>query len=143
MVVCRQHTLTTSTPHSTHTHILHNPNIDYYPSTTMSLPSNLPDSYKQVLLRDRPAPLFVDDHLSPRSRLVGHPLAPFLTTTQLANAEHGLGSPLEPTPGTGLQTRMDLTTPTPAPILGGAVDLSARMIDTYLLTSQYSTAPLT
>jgi hypothetical protein len=107
----------------------------------MSLPSNLPDSYKQVLLRDRPAPLFADDRLSPRSRLMGHPLARFLTTPQLANAEHGLGSPLEPTPGSGLPTPMVLTAPTPAPNLGGAVDLSARMIDTYLLTSQYSTAP--
>jgi hypothetical protein len=143
MVVCRQHTLATSTPHSTHTHILHNPDIEYYPSTTMSLPSNVPDSYKHVLLRDRPAPLFADDHLSPRSRLVGHPLAPFLTAPQLTNAEHGLGSPLEPVLGTGLQTPMVLIAPTPAPNLGRAVDLSTRMIDSYLLTGMYSTAPLT
>jgi hypothetical protein len=34
-----------------------------------------------------------------------------------------------------------LTAPTPAPNLGRAVDLSARMIDSYLLTCQYSTAP--
>jgi hypothetical protein len=34
-----------------------------------------------------------------------------------------------------------LTTPTSAPNLRGAVDLSARMIDTYLLTCKYSTAP--
>jgi hypothetical protein len=102
MVVCHQHILTTSIPHSTHTHILHNPYIAYYPSTTMSLPSNFPDSYKQVLLTDRLAPLLTDDHLSPRSRPVGHPLAPFLTAPQITNADHGLSSPMEPTPGTGL-----------------------------------------
>jgi hypothetical protein len=140
LVVCHQHTLTISTPHPTPTHILHNPDIEYYPSTAMSLPSFLPDSYKQVLLRNRPALLFVDDHLSPRSRLVGRPLAPFLTAPQLTIADHGMGSPLEPTPGTGLRTPMVLTAPTPAPNLGRAVDLSARMIDSYLLTCQYSTA---
>jgi hypothetical protein len=100
----------------------------------MSPPSNLPDSYKQVLLKDRPAPLFADAYLSPRSRLVGHPLAPFLTAPQITNAYHGLGSPLEPTPGTRLQTPLVLTSPTSAPDLGRAVDLSARMIDSYLLT---------
>jgi hypothetical protein len=140
-VVCRQHTLTTSTPHSTHIHILHTSYIANYPSTTMSLPSNLPDSYKQVLLMDRPTVLFADDHLSPRSRLVDHPLAPFLTAPQIPNADHGLGSPLEPTPGTALQTPLVLTAPSSAPDLGRANDLSARVIDSYLLTSQYSTAP--
>jgi hypothetical protein len=133
MVVCRQHTLTTSTLHSTHTHILYTSYTAYYPSTAMSLPSNLPDSYKQVLLRDCSAPLFAYDHLSPRSRLVGHPLAPFLTAPQITNADHGLGSPMEPTPGTRLQTPLVLTAPTSAPDLGRAVDLSARMIDSYLL----------
>jgi hypothetical protein len=141
LVVCRQDTMTTSTPHSTHTHILHTSYIEHYPSTTMSLSPNLPDSYKKVFLRDRPVPLFADDHLSPRSRLVGHPLAPFLTTPQITNAKHGLGSPLEPTPCTGLQTPLVLNAPISAPNLGRAVDLSARMIDSYLLTCQHSTAP--
>jgi hypothetical protein len=107
----------------------------------MSLPSNLPDSYKQVLLRDRPTPLFADDHISPRSRMVGHPLAPFLTAPQLATAERGRGTPVEPTPGARLQTPLVLTAPSSAPDLGRAVDLSARLIDSYLLKGQYSTAP--
>jgi hypothetical protein len=109
----------------------------------MSLPSNLPDSYKHVLLKDRPTPLFADDHIGPRNRLVGHPLAPFLTAPQTATVEHGRGTPLEPTPGTWLQTPLVLTAPLTAPDLGRAVDLSARLIDSYLLTCQYSTAPLT
>ena len=107
----------------------------------MSSPSALPESYKQVLLKDRPTPLFAEDHIGPRNRLVGHPLAPFLTAPQLTHADYGRGTPLEPTPGTGLQTPLVLSTPTTAPDLGGAVDLSARLIDSYLLTSQYSTAP--
>jgi hypothetical protein len=65
---------------------------------------------------------------------VGHPLAPFFTAPQLENAEHGRGTPLEPTPGTGLQTPFILSVPTNAPVLGRAVDLSARLIDSYLLT---------
>jgi hypothetical protein len=44
------------------------------------------DSYKQVLLKERPTPLFADDHIGPINRLVGHPLAPFLTAPQLATA---------------------------------------------------------
>jgi hypothetical protein len=88
----------------------------------MSLPSNLSDSYKQVLPRDRPTPLFADDHISPRSRLVGHPLAPFLTAPQLATAERGRGTPLEPTPGTWLEVPLVLTAPSTAPNLGRAVD---------------------
>jgi hypothetical protein len=72
---------------------------------------------------------------------VGHPLAPFLTAPQLATADHGRSTPLEPTPGPGLQTPMVLSAPTTAPDLGRAVDLSARLIDSYLLTGQYSTAP--
>jgi hypothetical protein len=74
---------------------------------------------------------------------VGHPLAPFLTAPQLATAERGRGTPLEPTPGTGLPTPLVLTAPSNAPDLGRAVDLSARLIDSYLITRQYSTAPLT
>jgi hypothetical protein len=141
--MCRQQTLTTSTPHPTHIHFINTSYIADYPSTPMSLPSNLPDSYKQVLLRDRPTPLFADDHFNPRSRLVGHPLAPFLTAPQIPNADHGLGSPLAPTPGTRLQTPLVLTAPSSAYDLGRAVDPSARVIDSYLLTCQYSTAPLT
>jgi hypothetical protein len=107
----------------------------------MSLPSNLPDSYKHVLLSDRPAPVLADDHLSPRTRMVGHPLAPFLTAPQLTNAADGHGSPLETAPNTGLQASLVLNAPTPALNLGRAVDLSARIIDSYLLTCKYSTAP--
>jgi hypothetical protein len=102
MVVCRQHTLTTSTPHFTHVNNIRNTYIETHLPTAMSLPSNLPDSYKQVLLKDRPTPLFADDHIGPKNRLVGHPLAPFLTAPQLATAEHGRGTPMEPTPGIGL-----------------------------------------
>jgi hypothetical protein len=100
----------------------------------MTQPSSLLDSYKQVLLKDRPTPLFTDDHIGPRTRLVCHPLAPFLTAPQHATAEHGRGTPLEPTPGTGLQALLVLIAPPNAPDLGRAVDLSARLIDSYLLT---------
>jgi hypothetical protein len=102
LVVCRQHTLTSSTPHSTHIHDIRNTYIAIHLPTTTSLPSNLPDSYKEVLLKERPTPLFANAHIGPRNRLVGHPLAPFLTAPQLATAEHGRGTPLKPTPGTGL-----------------------------------------
>jgi hypothetical protein len=44
-----------------------------------------------------------DDHLSPRSRVVGHPMAPFLTIPQIPTVDHGMGSPLEPAPNVGLQ----------------------------------------
>jgi hypothetical protein len=56
--VCRKHTPTTSIILLTHTHNLHNPYIVYYQSTTTSMPSNLPECYKQVLLKDRHAPQF-------------------------------------------------------------------------------------
>jgi hypothetical protein len=138
---CAANTRRPLQPYTLLTHNLLKPNIVYYPSTTMSLPSNLPESYKHVLLRDQPAPQFADDHLSPRSRLVGHPLAPFLTVPQLPTADHGMGSPLEPAPGVSLQAPLGLTAPPPSPNLGRAVDLSARTIDSYLLTCQYSTAP--
>jgi hypothetical protein len=110
---------------------------------TLSLPSNLPESYKHVMhvLKDRHAPQFADDHLSPRRWLVGHPLAPFLTVPQLATAAHGLGSSLEPAPSVGLQAPLVLPAPQPSPYLGWAADLSARTIDSYLLTCLYSTAP--
>jgi hypothetical protein len=100
----------------------------------MTQPSNLPDSYKQVLLKDRPTPLFADDQIGPRNRLVGHTLAPLLTAPQHATAEQGRGTPLEPTPGTGLQAPLVLNVPQNAPDLGRAVDLYARLIDSYLLT---------
>jgi hypothetical protein len=141
LVVCRQHTPTTPTIPPPHTQNLPNPIIVYYKSTTMSLPSNLPESYKHVLLRDRPAPQLADDHLSPRSRLVGHPLAPFLIVPQLPTANHGVGTPLEPAPGVGLQTPLVFAAPQPSAHLGRAADLSARTIDSCLLTCQYSTAP--
>jgi hypothetical protein len=143
MVVCRQHTPTTPTIPPTHPHDLQTPHIVYYPSTTMSLPSNLPESYKHLLLRDRNAPQLADDHFSPRRRLVGHPMAPFLTVPQLPTANHGMGSPLEPAPGAvGLQAPLVLAAPPPSSDLGRAADLSARTIDSYLLTCQYSAAPL-
>jgi hypothetical protein len=101
----------------------------------MSLPSNLLESFKQVLLRDQPAPLLDDDHLSPMSRLVGrHPLAPFLIAPQLPTADHGVGSPLESAPGVSLQAPLVLTAPPPLLNFGRAVYLSARTIDSYLFT---------
>jgi hypothetical protein len=107
----------------------------------MSLTSNLQDSYKHVLLRDRHATQFSDNHLSPRSRLAGHPLAPFLTVPQLPSANQGMGSPLEPAPGVGLQAPLVLAAPPSFCDLGRAADLSACTIDSYLLTCQYSAAP--
>jgi hypothetical protein len=53
------------------------------------------------------------------------------------------GSPLELASGVSLQAHLVLTAPPPSPNLGRAVYLSARTIDSYLLTCQYSTAPLT
>jgi hypothetical protein len=65
LVVCRQHTPTTSSPQSTHIHDIRNTNIDTRLPTTMTQPFNLPDSYKQVLLKRPPdAPLRGRPHRS-------------------------------------------------------------------------------
>jgi hypothetical protein len=142
LVVSPQHTPTTPIIPSTHTHNLHTPDIVYHPSTTMYLPSNLPESFKHVLLRDRLAPQFADDHISPWSRPVGHPLAPFLTVPQLPTVHHGMSSPIEPAPGVGLQAPLVIVAPPPTYDLERAADLSAGTIDSYLLTCQFSAAPL-
>jgi hypothetical protein len=80
LVVCRQHTQSTTTRPRNHTTTLPL-STSYYKSTTvnMSSTSNLPPTYKHVLLRDRPKHARTLDLSNPRSRLAGHPLAPFLT----------------------------------------------------------------
>jgi hypothetical protein len=61
----------------------------------MSMTSNLPEFYKQVLLRDRQAAQFTDGRPNPRSRLAEYPLPPFLTEPQLPSADEGLGTMME------------------------------------------------
>jgi hypothetical protein len=71
----------------------------------------------------------------------GPPASPFLIVPQLPTVDHGMGSPLEPTPGVGLQAPLVLGAPPPSSDLGRAAYLSARTIDSYLLTNLYSAAP--
>jgi hypothetical protein len=94
-------------------------------------------------MRDRPAHAHAADQYNPRSRLAGHPLAPFLTVPQPPLAEHDLGTQLEPSHGRGLQAPLILAAPMSTTDLGRAADLSARTVDSYLLTCQYSTSPPT
>jgi hypothetical protein len=107
----------------------------------MSLTSNLPKYYKQVLLRERHATQFTYGHLSPWSRLAGNPLAPFLTVPQLPYADNDLGSAQEPAPGVGLQAPMILAAPRPSHVLGRAADLSVTTVNSYFLTCQYLASP--
>jgi hypothetical protein len=84
MVVCSQHTKSTTTPPPSLTiNPPLTPNVDNPILITMSSNSNLPTPYKQALLRDRPAPAFTDERYNPRSRLAGHPLAPCITAPQI------------------------------------------------------------
>jgi hypothetical protein len=77
MIVCRQHTKPTTTPPF-------NPTTDPHTSTpyyqrnlvNMSSKSNLPPTYKQVLLRERPAHAHTAEQYNPLSRLAGNSLAP-------------------------------------------------------------------
>jgi hypothetical protein len=55
--------------------------------------------------------------------------------------QHDWGTALNPFPGQGLHTPLVLTAPWATSDLGPADDLSARMIDSYLLTGWYSTSP--
>jgi hypothetical protein len=111
-------------------------------STTMSSSLNPPPTYKQVLLWDPPQHgRFTDIH-HPRNTLAGHPLTPFLSTTQLPRPQQVLGTASDPLPlHRGLQTPLVLSVPQSTAQLGTADDLSTRMIDTLLLTGQYSTNP--
>jgi hypothetical protein len=84
MVVCRQHTQPTTNPPLNPTTDPYIPTSYYKPNlVNMSSNSNLPSTYRQALLRDRPAHAHTADHYNPRSCLAGHPLAPFLTAPQL------------------------------------------------------------
>jgi hypothetical protein len=78
--------------------------------TTMSMTYTLPKSYRQVLLRDRHAAQFTDGHPSPRSRVAGHLLAPFLTVPQFLSVDKGMDTTMESSPGRGLQSP-DASTP--------------------------------
>jgi hypothetical protein len=83
MVVCRQHPQPTRIPTRNHT-ITHPISQTYSDpqAVNMSSTSNLPPTYRQVLLRDRPEHAATADHSNPKTRLAGHPLAPFLTVPQ-------------------------------------------------------------
>jgi hypothetical protein len=125
-----------------------NPTTDPYTSTSYYKPnlvnvsstSNLPHTYKQALLRDRPAHGHTVDRYNPRSRLAGHPLAPFIIVPQPPSAAQDLGIALEPSPGRGLHTPLVLAAPRSTTDMGWADDLSAHAVDSYILTCHYSTS---
>jgi hypothetical protein len=125
--------------HATHYNPPPNPTTNPHTSTThyqpilvnMSLNSNLPPTCKHVLLRDRPAHAHTVDHYNPRSRLAGHPLAPFNTVPQPPPAAQNLGTALKPSVGKGLQTPLVLAAPMSTTDMGRAVDLSTRTVDRY------------
>jgi hypothetical protein len=103
MVVCCQHKKPTTNPPL-------NLKTDPYPPSSYYKPvlinifsnSNLPSTYKHELLRDRPAHAHTADHYNPRSRLAGHPLAPFIILPQPPQDAQDLGTTLEPSHGRGL-----------------------------------------
>jgi hypothetical protein len=119
------------------------PTIGLTTSNKLSTTSNLPESYKQALLRDRSALAFTDKQYNPRSRLAGHPLATFITAPQIPTTLYNLGTALDPFQGRGLQASLVLTPPRSTTDMGRAANLSAREIDSYLLRGQYSTTSLT
>jgi hypothetical protein len=142
MVVCRQHTHPTTNPTLQPTTNQCDSTPYYKPaSNNMSSSSNLPPTYKHVLLRDRPAHTHTVDPRNPRSRLAGHPLAPFITVPQPTPAEHELGTTLDPFHGRGLQTPLVLAAPRSNIDLGHGADFTARTIGSRLLTCQYSIPP--
>ena len=108
----------------------------------MSSPVNPPPTYMQALVWDPPQNgRFTDIH-HPRNSLAGHPLTPFLSTTQLPRPRQVLGTASDPLPiHRGLQAPLVLSAPQSTGTLGVADDLSTRMIDSLLLTGQYSTTP--
>jgi hypothetical protein len=78
----------------------------------------------------------------PRNKLAGHPLTPFLSTSQLPHPQQILGTPMDPLPlRRGLQTPLVLSIPRSTENPGQADDFSTRTIDTLLLTGQYSSTP--
>jgi hypothetical protein len=142
LVVYLQHTHPTTTPPlSNTTNQTTSSPCSKLTYVTMSSTSNLPPTYIHVLLRDCLVYAHAADQYNPRSRHAGHPLAPFLNVPQPPAAEHDLGTALETSPGWGLQAPLVLAAPRSTTDLRRAVDLSARIVDSYLLTSQYSTSP--
>jgi hypothetical protein len=112
VVVCRQHTQPTMTP--TRNLTTNRPiSKPYYESQTvdMSSPSTLLPTYIHVLLRDRPEHAPIAGHCNPRTRSMGHPLAPFLTVPQPPPSEQNMGTILDPSPTRGLQTPLVLAPP--------------------------------
>jgi hypothetical protein len=135
MVVCRQHTQPNTTPPLNHTT---NPTTttpySNLASVVMTSTSNLPPTYRHVLMRDSSAHAHAADQSNPRSRLAGHPLAPFVTVPQPPPAKHDLGIAPEPSHGRGLKAPLIFAAPRSSTDLGRAADLSARTVDSYLLT---------
>jgi hypothetical protein len=62
-------------------------------------------------MRDRLEHVRTVDLCNPMNRLVGHPLAPFLTVPQPPLAEESLSTIMDPSPSRGLQTPMVLAPP--------------------------------
>jgi hypothetical protein len=105
------------------------------PSNNMSTTSNnLLESYKHVPLRDRSAHALTEGHYNPGSRLTGHPLAPFITAPQLPTALNDKGTAQEPSPIRGPKAPLVLATSRSTTNMGRATDLSARTVDSCLLT---------
>jgi hypothetical protein len=112
--------------------------------------SNLPASYKHVFLREALTAHITSSHENPRSRLTGHPFAPFFVP---------FSSPVRPllimpspvdnsiynaSPDKGLnKTPLVLVEDHSMQSLVAADDLPSMMIDTYLNTCEYSSASLT
>jgi hypothetical protein len=96
----------------------------------------------QALMRDPPDHGRYMDLCEPRNQLAGHPLAPFLTVPQLPPVKQNKGTAMDPFPiRRKLKTPMVLAAPWSTTDLGTADDFSTRLIDSYLLTSQYSATP--
>jgi hypothetical protein len=142
-VMCRQHTQPiTNPPHP----LTINPpltlTLGMAPSIMSSPNSNLPHTYKQDVMRDRPATLLSGHDSIPPCRLERHPLVPFITALRLPNADTDLGTTLEHALGRGIKTPLVLAAPRSTIDIGRAVDPSSRTVDLYIITCHYSTTPL-
>jgi hypothetical protein len=138
LVVCRQHTQPTRNHITTYQN---SKSLNESQAAIMSSSFDLLPTYRHVLLRDRPEHATYADLSNPKTRLARHPLAPFLMVPQPPPNKQNLGTTMDPSPGRGLQTPLVLAPARSTYDLGPADDLSSRMIDSYLLTCQYSTPP--
>jgi hypothetical protein len=125
--VCRQHTLTTSTPHATHTHTTCSLYITPHHYSTFGR-SRITE---HVLLRYRHANAPTADPYNPRSYQAGHPLALLNAMPQPPPSAQDLDTALEPSPVRGLKTPLVLAAPRSTTDVGRAADPSTRTDDLY------------